>query len=1021
MKITLLKSFLLLGAFLCFGLIKAQTVSGTVSDASGPLPGASVVVKGTTNGTQTDFDGNYTLNDVAADAVIVFSYIGFSSQEVPVNGQATIDVVLQEDASELDEVVVVGYGTQTRKTAVGAIESVKSEEFNKGVIVNPQQLIQGKSAGVQISASNGEPGGAVNVRIRGTASVRSNNNPLYVVDGVPLSGSDTNARVGGGAADGTGSINTDLGTSSAIDPLSFLNPNDIESIDILKDASATAIYGSRGANGVVLITTKSGKSGKSVLEFSSTFSVGWIPNQLDLLDRDQFLDAQNRLANILIPGSTFPDAGGNTDTQDLIYRASFTQNHNLSYGGGNENGNYRISMGYQDQEGEVEDSYFDRLTLRINASQRFFDNKLRLTTQATISNIENQRAPISDSPNARGDLLSAAWNFAPDQDLRGTGGSFVGGFFQPSAERRNPEALLELTRTASSTMRALINVGARYNFTDNLSFNTNVGLDKAVSSSYQVFSPLFVSDQTLNVGRAGLNELDQINSTWESYFSYNKSFGENVLDLTLGHSYQEFITETQFVEAAGFRTDNLFQMVNNIASSTAQTVDTTQDVDELQSFFFRTNYSIAGKYNFSGTVRIDGSSRFGGNNKYGTFGSIGAAWTLSEEDWFPEVFDTFKFRAAYGVVGNQEGLGTNQFSARDRFTRAAINNAGVEQEAGSSNVAFNNPDLKWEENTQFTVGIDWAIMDNRISGSLDYYNYVTEGFLLQQVSPQPAVQPFFFSNVDGDIVNSGIDFTINAIPVETEDFTWDFNFNFNYNDNILENYTGPAINAGPINGPGLTGAFSQQLANNQPLFSFFVQDWVGLSPDTGVPETTGVNQFRLANGEISSVGEQVFIGESGLPDITLGITQNFRYKNWDMSLFFNGLFGQSIYNNNRNAYLTIGNLAQGRNVTVDAASNIGIENPLNIQEVSSRFVEDGSFLRLQNVSLGHNVPLSENSIFSSLRVFANAQNLFIITDYSGQDPEVSTPRVLNNVPSAGIDLTAFPRPTTISLGFNASF
>ncbi|MBS9463982.1 SusC/RagA family TonB-linked outer membrane protein [Flagellimonas sp. 389] len=1022
MKITLLKSFLLLGAFICFGIAKAQTVSGTVSDASGPLPGASVVVKGTTNGTQTDFDGNYTLNDVAGDAVIVFSYIGFSSQEVSVSGQTTINVVLQEDASELDEVVVVGYGTQTRRTAVGAIESVKSEEFNKGVIVNPQQLIQGKSAGVQISASNGEPGAAVNVRIRGTASVRSNNNPLYVVDGVPLSGSATNARVGGGNADGTGGGNTDLGTSSAIDPLSFLNPNDIASIDILKDAAATAIYGSRGANGVVLITTKSGKSGKSVLEFSSTLSVGWVPNQLELLNRDQFLDAQNRLANILVPGSTFPDAGFNTNTQDVIYKTSFTQNHNLSYGGGNENGNYRISMGYQDQQGEVEDSEFDRLTLRINASQRFFDNKLRLTTQATISNIENQRAPISDGPNARGDLLSAAWNFAPDQALTGSGsGDFVGGFYQPSAERRNPLALLELTRTASSTLRALINVGAKYNFTDNLSFNTNVGLDKSVSSSYQVQSRNFVSDQTLNVGRGFFNEQDLINTTWESYFNFNKAFGDNVLDMTLGHSYQEFVTETIFIRSAGFRTDNLFQMVNNIASSTAQTVDSTQDIDELQSFFFRTNYSIKGKYNFSGTVRVDGSSRFGGNNKYGTFGSVGAAWTLSEEDWFPEFFDTFKLRTAWGVVGNQEGLGTNQFIRRDRFTIQNINNEGVEEARGLGNVAFNNADLKWEENTQFTVGIDYGFLDNRITGSLEYYNYVTDGFLLQQVSPQPALNPFFFSNVDGEIKNSGVDFTINVIPIETEDFTWDFNLNFNYNENILQNYDGVAIDAGPINGPGLTGAFSQRLANDQPLFSFFVQDWVGLSQDTGVPETTGINQFRLSNGEISSVGEQVFIGESGLPDVTLGITQNFKYKNWDMSLFFNGLFGQSIYNNNRNAYLTIGNLAQGRNATVEAASFIGTENPLNIQEVSSRFIEDGSFLRLQNVSVGHNVQLPENSIFSSLRLFANAQNLFVITDYSGQDPEVSIPRVLNNVPSAGIDLTAFPRPTTISIGFNASF
>ncbi len=998
MKITLLKSLLLLGAFVCFGVAKAQTVSGTVSDASGPLPGASVVVKGTTNGTQTDFDGNFTLNDVAADAVIVFSYIGFSTQEIPVNGQTTIDVVLQEDASELDEVVVVGYGTQTRRTSVGAVESVKAEEFNKGVIVNPQQLIQGKTAGVQITATSGEPGAAVNVRIRGTASVRANNNPLYVVDGIPLSGADTSAGTGGG--------NTDIGSAASLDPLSFLNPNDIASIDILKDASATAIYGSRGANGVVLITTKSGRSTKGVLEFSSTFSIGWIPNQIDLLSVDQFLQAQTDL------GATGQDFGARNDWQDEIYRTSLTSNYNLSYGAGNENGNFRLSFGYQDQMGEVEDSYFDRLTARINATQRFFDDKLQLETQATISNIEALRPPISDDPNARGDLLSTTWAFNPTRPAFNDDGSFN----QPTFETRNPLAVLGLTRNASSTLRALINLGAQYRFSDNLRFKTSIGLDKSTSSANSAISSLFNSSPTLGVGRATLNEFDLTNTTWESYFNYNKSWGENdnVLDITLGHSFQEFVTETLFIEAAGFRTTDLFQMVNNIASASVFAANSALTRDELQSFFFRSNYSLKGKFNFSGTVRIDGSSRFGGNNKYGTFGAVGAAWTMSEEDWFPEFFDTFKLRAAYGVTGNQEGLGSNQFSQRERFgtgdqqTGAGnIDNGGTFVPAGTGIVAFDNPDLKWEENTQLNIGVDFGFLDNRISGSLEFYNRTTSDFLLQIQSAQPAVQPFFFQNIDADIVNKGAELNLNVIPVENEDFTWDFNFNIGYNDNNVENYEGPAIDTGQINGPGLTGAFAQRIANDQPLFSFFVREWQGLDDQGG-------NIF-------GNNGSQVFIGESALPDITMGITQNFRYKNWDLSLFFNGQFGQSVYSNNRNAFFTIGNLSQGRNVTTDVLPFIGVENPFNPAEVSTRFLEDGSFLRLQNVTLGHNIPVSENSIFSSLRIFANAQNLFVITDYSGQDPEVSINRAIGNVPSLGIDLTAFPRPTTISVGFNASF
>ncbi len=998
MKITLLRGFLVIGAFLCFGMAKAQTVSGTVSDATGPLPGASVVVKGTTNGTQTDFDGNYTLNDVAADATLVFSYIGFATQEIAVNGQTTVNVTLQEDASELDEVVVVGYGTTTRRSTVGAVESVKAEEFNKGVIVNPQQLIQGKTAGVQISTTSGEPGAAVNVRVRGTASVRSQNNPLFVVDGVPLSGANTTPATGGGA--GVGGGGSDVGSSGSVDPLSFLNPNDIASIDILQDAASTAIYGSRGANGVVLITTKSGSAGRSTLDFSSTFSVGYIANNPEVLSREQFLNAQN-----IISGGTFVDGGFNTDTFDTVFRTSFTQNYNIAYGGGNETGTYRLSFGYQDQEGEVEDSTFDRLTARFNATQRFFNDKLKLSTQATISNVETQRPPITNNPNARGDLLSASIGFDPTQPLTGDGTrdqGFIGGFFQPSNERRNPLALLELTRATSSTIRALINVSAQYKITDNLTFNTLIGLDKSTASASSAESRNLAANGTLDNGRANLDESDLTNTTWESYFNYNKEFGDDVLDVVLGHSYQEFVTETATIRAFNFDTTDLFQMINNIGGGQQSAVNSSLERDELQSFFLRTNYSLNGKFNFSGTVRIDGSSRFGGNNRYGTFGAIGASWALDQEDWFPEFFDTFKLRANWGVTGNQEGLGSNQFSARERFGVGNQNDPGQQ-----GPVAFNNPDLQWEENEQLSIGVDYGFLNNRVSGSVNYFKRTTSQFLLQVNSAQPAPQPFVFSNVDGDIVNEGVEFTINAIPVQTEDFSWDLNFNITYTDNILENYTGPDIDAGQINGPGLSRAFAQRLANNQPLFSFFTRDFQGLDENGG-------NIF-------ANEGAQVFIGESALPDFSLGFTHNFNYKNWDLSLFFNGQFGQSIYNNTRNAFSTIPNLSQGRNVYADVASLVGVENPFNPQSVSSRFVEDGSFLRLQNVTLGHNFPVADDSVFSSLRLFLNAQNLFVITDYSGQDPEISTDRNLNNLPSLGIDLTSYPRPTTFSLGVNASF
>lgn len=988
MKIKLLKSLLVVGAFLCFGFTQAQEVTGTVSDSSGPLPGASVVEKGTTNGTQTDFDGNYTLT-VGGDATLVISYIGYKTMEVAVNGQSTVNASLEEDTSQLDEVVVVGYGTSTRRTAVGAVESVKAEAFNKGVIVNPQQLIQGKTAGVQISATSGEPGGAVNVRIRGTSSVRSNTNPLYVIDGIPLSGANTSAATNGG--------NTDIGSAGSLDPLSFLNPWDIASIDILKDASATSIYGSRGANGVVLVTTKKGRPGKGALEFSSSISTGYIPNRIDLLSTEQFLAAQSTL------GATGQDFGGNTDFRDEVYKTSFTQNYNLAYSAADEKGNYRFSLGYQDQDAEIENSKFDRLTARFNASRFFFDDKLKLETQATISNINAQRPPIADNPNARGDLLSAIYAFNPTRPIFNPDGSLN----QPTFETRNPIAVSQLNRSVSSTFRTLVSLGAQYRFTDNLSFKTIVGLDKSNSSASSVTSGLFNSSQTLGIGRGFFAEFDLVGTTWESYFNYNKSFGDNVLDLTLGHSYQEFVVETLITAAANFSTTDIFQMQNNLASASTLVADTSLTRDELQSFFARANYSIKGKYNFSGTVRIDGSSRFGSNNQYGTFGAVGAAWTLSEEDWFPEFFDNFKLRGAYGLVGNQEGLGSNNFNDRERFNIGGIDNGGNATPGSVGAVAFDNPDLKWEETTQLNVGVDFAFLNNRISGSLEYYTRTTSDFLLTIQSAQPAVNPFVFTNIDGDIVNNGVELSLNAGIVETDNFIWDFNLNVGYNKNEVTRYDGPPIDTGAINGPGLTGAFAQQIVEGQPLFSFFLREFEGL-------DENGNNIF--GNG-----GSQVHVGESALPDVTLGITQNFSYKNWDLSIFFNGLFGQSVYSNNRNAFFTVGNLSQGRNVTTDVLPFIGVENAFNPADVSTRFLEDGSFLRLQNLSLGHTINLSETSIFNSFRLFANAQNLFVITDYSGQDPEVSTNRAIGAVPSLGIDLTAYPRPTTFSIGFDVTF
>ena len=513
MKITLLKSFLLLGAFLCFGLAKAQTVSGTVSDANGPLPGASVLVKGTTNGTQTDFDGNYTLNDIGDSATLVFSYIGFKTVEIAVNGQSTINVTMEEDAQALDEVVIIGYGQTTVKDATGAVAAVTSEEFNGGVIASPEQLIQGKTSGVQITQSSGEPGAGIALRIRGTASVRSNNSPLFVIDGVPV----TNESVSASGAD------VGVGTSGSKNPLNFLNPNDIESMSILKDASATAIYGSRGANGVIVITTKSGKGGgsKGLWAFSSNLSISSVADTYDLLSSDEFVERG---------GSNL---GGSTDWQSYIFRTTASTDNNLSYSQNYGQGNIRATFGYSKQFGVIENTDLERITGRINAAHRFFEDKLKVNLQATVSRINDKAPFISRTSGSTGDLLASAYYANPTLPANPN---------YNAAPDRNPANLLAYYDDNTNTDRFLGNLSLEYDITDEFSAKLNLGYDTSSSNRGQVSGPqiLALNNGAEFNGRAAVSNLDTENKLLEFTVNYRKEFENSNLDALVGFSYQDF-------------------------------------------------------------------------------------------------------------------------------------------------------------------------------------------------------------------------------------------------------------------------------------------------------------------------------------------------------------------------------------------------------------------------------------------------------------------------------------------------
>lgn len=1002
------------------------TISGNVKDESGaPLPGVNILIVGTSKGTQTDFDGNYSIN-AQTGSVLAFSFVGFVTKQVTVGTQRKIDIVLQEDASKLDEVVVIGYGSTLKKDATGAVDAINSENFNKGAIASPEQLLQGKSAGVQITQASGEPGAGINIRIRGTSSVRSNNNPLFVVDGVPLSGDNSTP---GGADIG-------FGSSAAKNPLNFLNPNDIKSISVLKDASATAIYGSRGANGVVIITTKDGK-GKvgNQFEFSSSVSIATPAEEYDLLDRDEFLSAVTQFGG----DAGAIDEGANTDWQDVITRTAVSTDQNLSYSRIYKDGNVRASVGYASLEGVIEKSDLERITGRLNIDQRLFNDKLKLNLQATLSRVNDLAAAVSGNAGFQGDLLGAAYSANP------TWPSDVN--FVPGGANLNPAQMLAYIQSKTETDRVLLNFSADYALTSDLSAKISLGYDDSQSTRGNAVSGDITgfTNGTGGNGRGAINDIDLTSNLMEVTLNYKKDFENSKLDVLAGYSFQDFSNEGRNVSGWGFNTTNLDEMVSDLENSTSNlekaitgryqqygyfgntffvnrlfptvgtdnltaptglkvrsvATDTFDNTDELQSFFGRINYTLADKYLFTATVRADGSSKFGGNNTYGVFPSAAVAWKISEEDFIPESVSTLKLRLGWGITGNQDGLGHGNFLRRERFSGIGISNDGGITIPGTSSVSFANPDLKWEETDQISVGIDFGFNNDRLNGSIDYYRKDTKDFLLQTTAAQPSPQPFFFTNIDADIINEGVEFALNYDVIQQEDTKWNVGFNIAYNDNKVENFDG-LVPFGQIFGQGLSGAFSQILAGGQPLFSYFLRDFQGYDE----------------NGQ--QIGDdQKLVGKSALPDINLGFSTYFSYKNWDISAALTGQYGQYIYNNTANAFFTAGSIGGGRNVTRDVLTSGEAAN--NAPDVSTRFLEKGDFLRLQNVTVGHNFKLGEGSFLKSLRLYATGQNLFVITPYSGLDPEVNTSNVLNNVPSFGVDYTSYPTPRTYTFGLNATF
>ena len=1018
MKNSLLKKPLLILMLLIGSISYGQSVKGVVSDADGSLPGVSITIQGTTTGVQTDFDGNYTISAKQGD-VLVYNYLGYKTEQRTVGSEAVINVTMTQDATELDEIVVIGYGSTTVKDATGAVASVKAGDFNQGVISSPEQLIQGKTAGVQIASASGEPGAGIAIRIRGSNSIRSNNNPLFVVDGIPLSDEST-VPSSGGVVDGG---------DSARNPLSFINSSDIESISVLKDASATAIYGSRGSNGVIIITTKSGKNSRGgVFEFSSNLSFSDPANRYDLFNADQYRSNFTTVTGNQVP--TFDDAGGNTDWQNVIMRSTVSSNTNFTYSNSYDKGNLRASFSYADQNGILEKSGQERISGRINATQFFLEDKLKLNVQSSFARVNDEVPLVSGGAGASGNIIGAAYAALPTWPNDSN--------FFLEGNRLNPANMLANYDATTETDRLLLNASLEYSITDNLTAKVNLGYDTSDSNASSLVTGEYNnSGRITGNGQASYNTLEVTSNLVEFTMNYNKDFENSNLDATLGSSFQDFrrqgfssqgwgiggasslasITSELQSGVSGsyqqFGYDSNSSFVNRLSpfnnsdvlsagsSFSSLWLDAFDNTDELQSFFGRVNYSLNEKYLFTATVRADGSSRFGTNSKYGFFPSAAFAWKLSEEDFVGENISTLKLRTSAGITGNQGGLGYANYLKRQRFSSPGISDDGTINRPGLTTVAVQNPDLKWESTLDLNVGLDFGFNSDKLRGAIDLYRKETSDLLFRQSAAAPAFDPFVFKNLeDGKVINQGVEFSLGYELVETENSSFSVDFNIAYNKNTVEGLRGATADFGVLNGPGLTGAFAQRLGEGMSLFSYYMAEYS--------EDATGTPNF--------SADTKDFVGKDALPDINTGLSLNFKSGNFDASAYFSGQFGFYVYNNTANAFLNRPTFATSRNGTTTGLTNTS-------QEVSTLYLEKGDFIRLQNLSFGYNVPLKEKGSLKSMRLSLNGQNLFIITDYSGLDPEVSsaTGDLGSGIPSAGIDYTSFPRPRTITFGISAKF
>ncbi|SNR31264.1 SusC/RagA family TonB-linked outer membrane protein [Lutibacter flavus] len=1041
------KQYYLLVLFCFVGqLMMAQSqVKGVVQDSGGlTLPGVNIIEKGTSNGVVTDFDGNFTIS-VQSNATLVFSYVGFDTQEILVSGRSIINVTLKENLESLDEVVVIGYGSQLKEDISGSVATVDTKALENVPQVGIDQLIQGRAAGVSVTLNSGQPGAAVSVKIRGVNSIQGSSEPLYVIDGIPVSGDSRNIGTSGRTA-----IDRNSEGQNGVSPLAAINPNDIESVNILKDASATAIYGSRGSNGVVIITTKKGKNQKGKLAYSTFFGIQQPTNIMDVLDLPGYARLQNEMGVIFGLNESIeflrPELlGKGTNWQKEIFDIAYMKSHQLSFSGGSDGTNYYISGSHMDQEGVVIGSGFNRSSVRLNIESKIND-KLRVGANITASRTDEK---IIMNGYSRG-IISLALQNNPALAVFNPDGSYAGPITpnEISLAVQNPIATVNSVSNKLLRDRIFANVFGEFKVVDGLTYRAEFGGDFGNNRNDR-FQKTY-SYGNISVDANGLNKRRENNDFWviKNLLTYSKNFNDKH-DLTVlaGHEVQESSWGGIVANAVGFVDNDVPTL--GLSNTSGDTNDEYKGSTALVSYLSRAIYSFDNKYNVTASIRADGSSKFADGQKWGYFPSISASWKLSKEDFLKdfEHLQNIKIYGGYGEVGNQN---IPNFAYGSRLN-AVSTGTGTGFEVAN----FANPDLTWESSRQINFGVDFSAFDSRLNTTVELYKKISSDFLYQLAltsfvtggigTPGSIAAPWV--NL-GEMENKGIDVTLSYNTISNGDFSWNSTLTLSHYKNTVNELVGDYT----INGSTSLDDTNQVLTRTRvgdPIGMFYGYQVEGIFRTMSDLETAPIQfgqaigdnsvisrtwlgdvKFRDVNGDnMIDENDRTVIGNPH-PDLTFGFQNTFRYKDFDFAMFIQGSYGNDVFNAIGRT-LTATNLTY-RNQLSSVLDYWSVANPNGTAprftsnstpniNISDRYIEDGSYLRIQNVRLGYSLPsdIAKKAGMSKLKIYGSIQNLHTFTSYSGYDPEVGS--LNQNALLMGVDNGRYPTPRTFTLGIDVEF